>query len=92
MTKSTLDMDADELAAELTAMGPALPPLLRAEFENEYEVVRREATGDLTSTRVLLAKWRGVAVAEQKEPGVSQRILAEASELLARDDRAVPGD
>jgi hypothetical protein len=27
-------------------------------------------SGDLTSTRVLLAKWRGVIAAEQKDPGV----------------------
>ena len=87
MTKSTLDMDADELAAELDAMSPTLPPLLRAEFENEHEVVRREARGDLTSTRVLLAKWRGVAAAEQKDPGVSHRVLAEAAELQARNEQ-----
>ena len=87
MTKSTLDMDADELTAELDAMSPTLPPLLRAEFENEYEVVRREARGDLTSTRVLLAKWRGVAAAEQKDPGISHRVLAEAAELQARNEQ-----
>jgi hypothetical protein len=86
MTKSTLDMDADELTAELDAMSPTLPLLLRAEFENEYEVVRREARGDLTSTRVLLAKWRGVAAAEQKDPGISHRVLAEAAELQARNE------
>lgn len=87
MTKSTLDMDADELTAELDAMSPTLPLLLRAEFENEYEVVRREARGDLTSTRVLLAKWRGVAAAEQKDPGISHRVLAEAAELQARNEQ-----
>ncbi len=82
MTRSTLDMDADELAAELDALGSTLPPLLRAEFATEYDVVRRQA--DLTSTRVLLAKWRGVAAAEQKDPGISHRVLAEAAELQAR--------
>lgn len=87
MTKSTLDMDAEELAAELGAMSPTLPPLLRAEFENEHDIVRREALGDLTSTRVLLAKWRGVAAAEQKDPGVSHRVLAEAAELQARNEQ-----
>jgi len=89
MTRSTLDMDADELAAELAALGRALPPLLRAEFENEHDVVRREAqrSGDLTGTRVLLAKWRGVAAAEQKDPGISHRVLAEAAELQARNER-----
>jgi hypothetical protein len=87
MLPSTLDMTAAELAAELSALGPTLPALLRPEFENEREIVRREAarSGDLTSTRVLLAKWRGVAAAEQKDPGISHRVLAEAAELLDRD-------
>jgi hypothetical protein len=74
-----------ELTAELADLGPTLPVLLRAEFENEYEIVRREARGDLTSTRVLLAKWRGVAAAEQKDPGISHRVLAETAQLLDRD-------
>ncbi|MFI9383173.1 DUF6247 family protein [Kutzneria sp. NPDC052558] len=89
MTRSTLDMDADELAAELAGLGRTLPPLLRPEFENEHDVVRREAarSGDLTSTRVLLAKWRGVAAAEQKDPGISHRILAEAAELQSRNPK-----
>ncbi|HEY0497318.1 MAG TPA: DUF6247 family protein [Kutzneria sp.] len=82
MLASTLDMTKDELAAELSALGPTLPVLLRAEFENEYEIVRREARGDLTSTRVLLAKWRGVAAAEKKDPGISHRVLAETAQLL----------
>jgi hypothetical protein len=76
-----MDMTADELAAELDGLTP--PPLLRAEFRNEYDVVRHEAarSGDLTSTRVLLAKWRGVVAAEQKDPGISHRVLAEAAAL-----------
>ena len=87
MIPSTLDLTAEELADELAALGPDLPPLLRAEFENEHDVVRREAarSGDLTGTRVLLAKWRGVAAAERKDPGISHRILAEASELMRRN-------
>jgi len=85
MLPSTLDMTEAELAAELAELGPRLPVLLRAEFENEYEIVRREARGDLTSTRVLLAKWRGVAAAEQKDPGISHRVLAETAQLLDRD-------
>jgi hypothetical protein len=85
MLPSTLDMTDAELAAELAELGPTLPVLLRAEFENEYEIVRREARGDLTSTRVLLAKWRGVAAAEQKDPGISHRVLAETAQLLDRD-------
>jgi hypothetical protein len=85
MLPSTLDMTDAELAAELADLGPTLPVLLRAEFENEYEIVRREARGDLTSTRVLLAKWRGVAAAEQKDPGISHRVLAETAQLLDRD-------
>ena len=81
-----MDMTAAELAAELAALGPVLPVLLRPEFENEHDIVRREAgrSGDLTSTRVLLAKWRGVAAAEQKDPGISHRVLAEAAVLLDR--------
>ncbi|HTI23793.1 MAG TPA: DUF6247 family protein [Kutzneria sp.] len=85
MLPSTLDMTDAELTAELADLGPTLPVLLRAEFENEYEIVRREARGDLTSTRVLLAKWRGVAAAEQKDPGISHRVLAETAQLLDRD-------
>ena len=85
MLPSTLDMTDAELAAELAELGPTLPVLLRAEFENEYEIVRREARGDLASTRVLLAKWRGVAAAEQKDPGISHRVLAETAQLLDRD-------
>jgi len=85
MLPSTLDMTDAELAAELADLGPTLPVLLRAEFENEYEIVRREARGDLASTRVLLAKWRGVAAAEQKDPGISHRVLAETAQLLDRD-------
>jgi hypothetical protein len=85
MLASTVDMTRDELAAELSDLGPALPVLLRAEFENEYEIVRREARDDLTSTRVLLGKWRAVATAEQKDPGISHRVLAETAQLLDRD-------
>ncbi|EWM19455.1 DUF6247 family protein [Kutzneria sp. 744] len=87
MLPSTVDMTAADLSAELSALGPALPPLLRPEFENELAVVRREAarSGDLTSTRVLLAKWRGVAAAEQKDPGISHRVLAEAAQFLNRE-------
>ena len=80
-----MDMTDAELTAELADLGPTLPVLLRAEFENEYEIVRREARGDLASTRVLLAKWRGVAAAEQKDPGISHRVLAETAQLLDRD-------
>jgi hypothetical protein len=85
MLPSTLDMTHAELAAELSDLGRTLPVLLRADFENEYDIVRREARGDLVGTRVLLAKWRGVAAAEQKDPGISHRVLAETAHLLDRE-------
>lgn len=73
-----------EALAKLDAIRGALPPLLRAEFERESDIVCRESETATTTTSlsVLVAKWRAVAAAEARDPGISHRALAEAAELL----------
>ncbi|GAA3438794.1 DUF6247 family protein [Kutzneria kofuensis] len=76
-----------EVLARLDTIGSALPPLLKAEFEHERDIVLREAATATTTTSltVLVAKWHGVAAAEARDPGISHRILAETAELLAKE-------
>ena len=77
------DPDDGTPAADPRAIRDSLPPTLVAEFDREWEFVLERAKQDidLAPIRSLLTKWRHVAHAELREPGVSQR-LAEKVDLI----------
>jgi hypothetical protein len=79
-----MDVPPDVLV-RLDGIGAALPRLLRFEFERERDIVLAETrtASSLVSLSVLMVKWRGVAEAEAREPGISHRVLAEVGEYLA---------
>jgi hypothetical protein len=80
-----MDVPPDVLV-RLEEIGAALPGLLRFEFERERDIVLAETrtASSFVSVSVLLVKWRGVAEAEAREPGISHRVLAEVSEFVAK--------
>ncbi|WP_410597836.1 DUF6247 family protein [Amycolatopsis sp. lyj-23] len=72
-------------AADPVAIRRCLPPALREAFDIEWDTVLDQAKADKTldGIRELLAKWRGIAAAEQRSPGSHSRLLAKASHILA---------
>lgn len=79
-------------AADPKAIRACLSPSLVAEFDREWEIVLERAKQDKTLEPVhgMLAKWRHLAHAEQREPGSYYRLLAQAEHGL-RTGRAPEG-
>lgn len=61
-----------------------LSPALVAEFDAEGDLTLDEAKRDkdLTPIHELLNKWQHLAYAELKEPGVHNRLMAKAEQIL----------
>lgn len=76
-------------AADPVAIRRCLPQTLREAFDAEWETVADQAKADKTldGIRELLAKWRGIAAAEQRSPGSHSQMLAKASHILATGKR-----
>jgi hypothetical protein len=83
MSADLPDPDLGTPVADPRAIRDSLPPALVAEFDREWEFVleRAKQDMDLAPIRSLLTKWRHVAHAELREPGVTQR-LAEKVDLI----------
>ncbi|MFI9380101.1 DUF6247 family protein [Kutzneria sp. NPDC052558] len=87
-----VDIPADALA-RLEEIGASLPLSLRFEFERERDIVLAETgkASSYVSLSVLLVKWRAVAEAEAREPGISHRVLAEVAEYVTTYGNQVEG-
>jgi Family of unknown function (DUF6247) len=61
-----------------------LTPALAAEFDREWEVVldRVKQLKDLADRHELLNKWRHIAYAEMRDPGLYYRMLSKAEQIL----------
>ncbi len=74
----------------------ALPPLLAAEFDREWDLVveRTKKSMDLDEVYALLNKWAHAAHLEQAEPGGYQHLLDKAEDIRARggNPRAVDAE
>ena len=61
-----------------------LTPTLAAEFDREWELVldRVKQSKDLADLHELLNKWRHIAYAEMRDPGLYYRMLSKAEQIL----------
>lgn len=61
-----------------------MTPTLAAEFDREREIVldRVKQSKDLADLHELLNKWRHIAYAEMRDPGVYYRMLSKAEQIL----------
>jgi len=66
------------------AIRACLTPTLAAEFDREWEVVldRVKQSKDFADLRELLNKWRHIAYAEIRDPGLYYRMLSKAEQIL----------
>lgn len=66
------------------AIRACLTPTLAAEFDREWEVVldRVKQSKDLADLHELLNKWRHIAYAETRDPGLYYRMLSKAEQIL----------
>jgi hypothetical protein len=66
------------------AIRACLTPTLAAEFDREWEVVldRVKQSKDLADLHELLNKWRHIAYAEMRDPGLYYRMLSKAEQIL----------
>jgi hypothetical protein len=66
------------------AIRACLTSTLAAEFDREWEVVldRVKQSKDLADLRELLNKWRHIAYAEIRDPGLYYRMLSKAEQIL----------
>ncbi|MEC3977721.1 DUF6247 family protein [Amycolatopsis sp. H20-H5] len=70
--------------ADPGAIRRALSPRLAEEFDVEWAhaLDQAKASMNLTGIYQLLLKWRGIAAAEQRDPGAHFRLLAKAEQIL----------
>lgn len=71
-------------AAEPEALRAVLSPLLREEFDGEWETTLEEAktSHTLVGIHELLNKWQHTAVMEMRDPASYQRLLDKAARIL----------
>jgi hypothetical protein len=83
MSAGLPDPDAAAPAADPRAIRDSLPPALVAEFDREWEFVleRAKQDMDLAPIRSLLAKWRHLAHAEVRDPGITLRLAEKVAEI-----------
>jgi uncharacterized protein HemY len=83
-------------SADPRALRASLPSALVAEFDREWELVLEQAKQDmdLGPVRSLLTKWRHLAHAELRDPGVTSRLAEKVAEIerTGQNANAVPMD